>query len=37
MKLYDVPKYVDEAVSVLGRFLKAHLMNSGATRSAAAE
>ena len=37
MKLYDVPKYVDEAVSVLGPFFKTHLMNSGATRSAAAE
>lgn len=39
MKLYDVPKYVDEAASVLGTFFKKHLMgaSAGATRSMAAE
>ena len=36
MKLYEVPKYVDEAVSVLSPLFKTHLMNSGATRSVAA-
>ncbi|HEY2528221.1 MAG TPA: alpha/beta hydrolase [Xanthobacteraceae bacterium] len=37
MKLYDVPKYVDEAVSVLGPFFKKHLMSAGSMHSVAAE
>jgi len=36
MKLYDVPKYVDEAVSVLGPFFKKHLMSAGSTHGVAA-
>jgi fermentation-respiration switch protein FrsA (DUF1100 family) len=37
MKLYDGPKYVDEAVSVLAPFFNKHLANAGQVRSVAAE
>jgi hypothetical protein len=37
MKLYDVAKYVDEAVSVLGPFFKKYLATAGAAHRAAAE
>lgn len=37
MKLYDVEKYVDEAVSVLVPFFKNHLATAGAAHRAAAE
>jgi len=37
MKLYDMPKYVDEAVSVLEPFFKKHLMSAGWMHSVAAE
>lgn len=37
MKLYDVPKYVDEAVSVLGPFFTRHLAGGVSAQSVAAE
>jgi uncharacterized protein len=36
-KHYDVPKYVDEAVSVLAPFFREHLMSAGSMHSVAAE
>lgn len=37
MKLYDVSKYVDEAVSVPGPFFRKQLTNAGSAHSVAAE
>lgn len=37
MKLYDVPKHVDEAASVLGSFFRTHLMSGESAQSVTAE
>jgi fermentation-respiration switch protein FrsA (DUF1100 family) len=37
MKLYDVPRYVDEAVSVLEPFFRKHLKGETAPSAVAAE
>jgi uncharacterized protein len=36
MKLYDVPKYIDEAVSVLGPFFENQLISAGEPLTVAA-
>jgi fermentation-respiration switch protein FrsA (DUF1100 family) len=37
MKLYDVPRYVDEALSVLEPFFQKHLMTKQGSKAVAAE